>query len=108
EDITMSQLPAAPRLFRLFALPALLIGLVVVGAAVQPTFAARPAAAATVPDGYSESLVTSGLENATAMAFAPDGRLFILLQAGQVRVVKNGTLLDTPFLTLNIVRNGER
>lgn len=97
----MSQSPLAPRLFRLSLLPVLLIATVVLAAA-------RPAAAATVPDGYSESLVASGLENATAMAFAPDGRLFILLQAGQVRVVKNGTLLETPFLTLNIVRNGER
>lgn len=87
--------------YRLLAL----IGLI---AALVLAASGRPAAAAALPDGYSESLVAGGLENATAMAFAPDGRLFILQQAGQVRVVKNGSLLETPFLTLNIVRLGER
>ena len=44
----------------------------------------------------------------TAMAFAPDGRLFIAEQGGRLRVVKNGTLLATPFVTLTVDPNGER
>jgi glucose/arabinose dehydrogenase len=45
----------------------------------------------------------------TAMAFAPDGRLFVCLQSGQVRVIdKNGVLLANPFVTLSVDSNGER
>jgi glucose/arabinose dehydrogenase len=42
------------------------------------------------------------------MAFAPDGRLFICQQTGQLRVVKNGVLLPTPFISLTVDPNGER
>jgi glucose/arabinose dehydrogenase len=42
------------------------------------------------------------------MAFAPDGRLFVCLQGGQVRVIKNGALLATPFLSLTVNSSGER
>ncbi|HJQ26314.1 MAG TPA: PQQ-dependent sugar dehydrogenase [Blastocatellia bacterium] len=34
------------------------------------------------------------------MAFTPDGRLFVTTQDGQVRVIKDGALLPTPFLTV--------
>ena len=66
------------------------------------------AGAATVPSGFTETVVTGGLSNPTSMAFAPDGRLFICLQGGQLRVVKNGTLLATPFLTVSTDSTGER
>lgn len=42
------------------------------------------------------------------MAFAPDGRLFVCLQGGQQRVVKNGALLPAPFLTVTVEASGER
>jgi glucose/arabinose dehydrogenase len=46
---------------------------------------------------------------ATAMAFAPDGRLFVCLQSGQVRVInKDGLVLANPFVTLSVDSNGER
>lgn len=64
--------------------------------------------AATLPAGFAETLVTSGLSNPTAMAFAPDGRLFVCQQGGQLRVIKNGTLLATPFVTLPVDSAGER
>lgn len=64
--------------------------------------------AATLPSDFSEALVASGLANPTAMAFAPDGRLFVCLQGGQVRVIENGTLLAAPFVTLTVNSEGER
>jgi glucose/arabinose dehydrogenase len=64
--------------------------------------------AATLPTNFTESLVASGLTNATAMAFAPDGRLFVCQQSGQLRVIKNGTLLPTSFVNLAVDSNGER
>ena len=42
------------------------------------------------------------------MEFAPDGRLFVCLQTGQVRVIKNGSLLTTPFLNIPVDSSGER
>ena len=42
------------------------------------------------------------------MAFAPDGRLFVCEQGGTLRVIKNGALLPTPFLTLTVDSSGER
>ena len=66
------------------------------------------APAATLPPGFSESVVASGISSPTAMEFAPDGRLFVCQQNGQLRVIKNGALLATPFLTVTTDPNGER
>lgn len=62
----------------------------------------------TLPPGFEQSLLADGLTNPTSMVFAPDGRLFVTEQAGAVRVVQNGTLLPTPFLTLGVDTAGER
>jgi glucose/arabinose dehydrogenase len=69
---------------------------------------ASPAAAATLPQGFIETLVTGGLSDPTAMTFAPDGRLFVCQQGGQLRVIQNGTLLSTPFVSLTVNSSGER
>ncbi len=42
------------------------------------------------------------------MAFAPDGRLFVCQQGGQLRVIENGVLLSTPFVTVTVNASGER
>ncbi len=67
-----------------------------------------PVLATTLPSGFSETVVASGLSNPTAMAFAPDGRLFVCQQGGQLRVIKNGALLPAPFLTVPVDSIGER
>ena len=67
-----------------------------------------PATAATLPAGFSETQIASGLSKPTAMEIAPDGRVFVCLQGGQLRVIKNGSLLSTPFLSLTVDSNGER
>jgi glucose/arabinose dehydrogenase len=64
--------------------------------------------AATVPTGFTDALVAAGLTNPTAMALAPDGRIFVCEQAGSLRVIKNGALLPTPFLTVTVNSSGER
>jgi glucose/arabinose dehydrogenase len=65
--------------------------------------------AATLPAGFVETQFGSNVgSNPTAMAFAPDGRLFVCLQGGQLRVIKNGTLLVAPFITVATAANGER
>ena len=63
--------------------------------------------AATLPAGFTETQI-NGLASPTAMELAPDGRIFVCQQTGSLRVIKNGALLSTPFLTLNVDSNGER
>jgi len=67
-----------------------------------------PAHAATVPAGFSDSVVASGLSSPTSMEIAPDGRIFVCQQGGALRVIKNGSLLATPFLTVSVNSSGER
>jgi glucose/arabinose dehydrogenase len=66
------------------------------------------AQAAAVPPGFSETLIANGLRRPTAMAVAPDGRLFVCEQDGTLRVIKNGLLLPTPFVTVSVNATGER
>jgi len=56
----------------------------------------------------SQVLVANGISNPTVMAFAPDGRLFVAQQTGALRVIENGVLLSTPFITLTVNSSGER
>ena len=69
---------------------------------------ASSAGATSLPAGFTETRVTGGLSEPTAMAFAPDGRLFVAQQEGQLRVIKDGVLLPTPFLTVTVSSVGER
>ena len=66
---------------------------------------------ATLPAGFTESQfggIGANIPNPTAMAFAPDGRLFVCEQTGSLRVIKNGVLLATPFVSLSVDASGER
>src|SRR4051812_4880419 len=63
----------------------------------------------TVVSGFTESRFALGLDNATAMALAPDGRIFVAEQTGFVRVVQpDGTVGTTPFATFPTTADGER
>src|SRR6516164_9061051 len=60
-----------------------------------------------LPAGFTEAAVATGLSRPTAMEFAPDGRLFLLEQAGNVEFVRaNGTTWTA--LHLNVDSQGER
>jgi hypothetical protein len=43
-----------------------------------------PAGAATLPAGFQESVVFSGLTNPTAVRFASDGRVFVAEKRGVI------------------------
>jgi glucose/arabinose dehydrogenase len=62
---------------------------------------------AAVPAGFVQQTV-AGLSRGTAMAFAPDGRLFVCQQDGALRVIRDGALLPTPFVSLTVSSSGER
>lgn len=76
-------------------------------AALATALVCTAMSAATLPAGFSETAIT-GFTNPTAMAIAPDGRIFVTQQGGALRVVKNGALLATPFVTLSVNSTGER
>jgi glucose/arabinose dehydrogenase len=63
----------------------------------------------TFPSGFSRVQVANNISSPTVLAFAPDGRIFVAQQGGALRVIKNGVLLATPFITLSSVSSsGER
>lgn len=64
--------------------------------------------AATVPVGFADQRIASGLTSPSAMAVAPDGRVLVTQQNGQVRIIKNDVLLATPFYTVDTDSTFER
>jgi glucose/arabinose dehydrogenase len=67
------------------------------------------ASAATVPKHFIDRVAISGLTRPTAMAIAPDGhRIFVAEQGGTLRVISNGVLLKTPFVSLPVDSTSER
>lgn len=54
------------------------------------------------PGNYTWELVASGLNSPVGMAFTGDGsgRLFVLEQAGVIRIIQDGEVLATPFLDI--------
>jgi glucose/arabinose dehydrogenase/PKD repeat protein len=53
----------------------------------------EPAAAASLPPGFQEEIVFSGLTQPTAVRFSPDGRVFVAEKSGLIKVFDN--LTDT-------------
>lgn len=68
----------------------------------------NPTHAATLPAGFAETLIAQGIARPTTMQFAPDGRLFVAEQGGGLRIIKDGQLLPTPFLTVSVDSTQER
>ena len=62
-----------------------------------------------VPAGLTETRLVTNLAQPVAMAFAPDGRLFVTEKTGRVRVIDAaGNLLGQPFVQLTVDDQGER
>jgi glucose/arabinose dehydrogenase len=63
----------------------------------------------TLPSGFSQSQVVSGLTSPMDMEFAPDGRLFVAEEAGRVRIAKpDGTLVTFLNISTKVDSTGER
>src|SRR5574339_163186 len=61
--------------------------------AVALAFAAPPANSQTLPTGFQQATVFSGLSNPTVIKFANDGRVFVAEKGGVVKVFDS--LTDT-------------
>ena len=71
-------------------------------------FLAASAKAVTYKPGFAEELLTDGLNQPTAIAVAPDGRIFVAEKEGKIRIIEQGALLPAPFLDIEVDAFGER
>src|SRR5499427_5989663 len=70
----------------------------VLGAALAAQGGSSLAAASTLPTGFQDSVVLSGLTNPTVVQFAPDGRIFVGQKNGVIKVFQS--LTDTNPVTV--------
>src|SRR5690349_21890187 len=90
---------------------AVVSGAVACGDVSEPSEVVREERANVVPSGFIDELIASGIPSPTTMELAPDGRLFVAQQNGQLRVLSNANppvLLTTPFLSVTVSSSGER
>jgi glucose/arabinose dehydrogenase len=85
-------------------LPLVLSVALVLGSLAALVAATAPAArAATLPAGFQEETVFSGLTNPTAVRFAPDGRIFVAEKRGVIKVFDSlSDSTPTVFADLNV------
>jgi len=70
----------------------------VAGVSLVTYAGSSPAAASTLPAGFRDSVVVSGLTNPTVLQFAPDGRIFVGQKNGVIKVFQS--LTDTSPVTV--------
>lgn len=85
-----------------------LISLRGAGIAALISLALQPvhALATTLPAGFTEVVVVSGLNQPTSFTFLPDGRMLITERGGTIRVFKNNVLQTA--ITLAVSSDGDR
>lgn len=71
---------------------------IVLGAALAAQGGSTPAGASTLPTGFRDAVVLSGLTNPTVLQFAPDGRIFVGQKNGVIKVFQS--LTDTNPVTV--------
>ena len=74
----------------------------------SPTPSASPPS--STPSGsfpLRVEVVATGLEVPWALAFAPDGRIFVTERPGRIRVIENGQLRPEPVAVLPVAATGE-
>ena len=84
------------------------LGLLIVGSGIVAAAPVPGAAAFILPAGFEQHDYVSIGQRLTTMAWSPDGRLFVSEKQGNVRVVKDGTLLSQPFLTVSTATESEK
>ena len=80
------------------ALFALVLALALVLLAVR---AEEASGAGRLPAGFTQTRLAGGLSQPTTMAMAPDGRIFVALQGGRIRIVEKGRVLASPAIDLS-------
>jgi glucose/arabinose dehydrogenase len=68
----------------------------------------RLALASSLPPGFTETVVATNIIEPNSMTLAPDGRIFVTEKRTGIRVIENGVVLPTRFVTLTVEQGGER
>ncbi|MCO8122448.1 PQQ-dependent sugar dehydrogenase [Stieleria sp. TO1_6] len=76
------------------------------GVGKQPGSATR--GPVSLPQGYQIETLVTGLSGATALEVLDDGRILVCEQQGDLRVIKDGKLLEQPMLSLDVELYWER
>ncbi len=76
--------------------------------AVAGCLVVAASAAAGPPRGFTLRTIVGGLDEPTAFAWAPDGRIYITQKKGMVRVFDHGVLKDFLDLRAEVNENAER
>ena len=71
---------------RVVGIVAFVAGLALLGPSALPPPAPTQASASTLPSGFTETTVFSGLTNPTVVRFAADGRVFVAEKSGLIKV----------------------
>ncbi len=61
-----------------------------------------------LPDEYSAATIVVGLSDGRDIVAAPDGRMFVALGTGQIRVIQNDALLSQPLLAIPVGSGGNK
>jgi glucose/arabinose dehydrogenase len=81
------------------------------GAAADEAGATTGAATKATPEDpsprFTIETVASGLVTPWALAFAPDGRIFVTERLGRIRIVRHGALVEEPWATVAVKEDGE-
>jgi glucose/arabinose dehydrogenase len=93
----------------MYALPKINARVLAIGLALMSTAASAGAQDSTfrsTEHEYRVVTVATGLENAWAMAFLPNGDALVTERPGRLRIIRNGQLLPTPVEGVPAVRAG--
>lgn len=71
-----------------------------VATTVPPTQLPTNATTFPNPDAFTWNVIASGLERPVDLQADGSGRLFVVEKAGRIRLLQNGELMDTPFLSI--------
>ena len=63
---------------------------------------------ATLPSGFTETLIASDLTSPITMDIEASGRIWLAYQDGRIEVIENEVLLPTPAIVLDADGSGER
>jgi len=61
-----------------------------------------------LPQGFTKTKVAAGFDSSVDFTFLPDGRILVAEKGGMIKVIKNGSILPTPLITLPVNSDGER
>lgn len=93
EDITNRTKLATVRIAGILALAILVIAI--------------RASSQSLPSGFSDQEISVFNFLPTAIAIAPDDRIFITDKAGELRIIQDGQLLPTPSLSISVTTDAE-